>query len=198
MGYIRVRDFAAENNCTPQNIYKHLRNPNYAAALEGHTITGPGKQGLLLDDDAQAFLRSVMYPKAVTVDNEAMAEELAQMRAAMMKLGQENLKLAAELATTQGKLDRATLEAGEHQRLLLAAQSIQEAQAAELEQAKADVAAMTETARDAKQEAATARQEADQLHLELEKERAAHQAAEAQNAALKSRGLLARILRKGE
>ena len=132
MGYIRVRDFAAENNCTAQNIYKHLRN--YAKELEGHVIAGPGKQGQLLDDEAQAFLRNIMYPKAITVDSDTMAAELAEMRVSMMKMGQENLRLAAELATTQGERDRALLDAGQYQKLLKASQEAEEAKDERIQQ----------------------------------------------------------------
>lgn len=184
MGYIRVRDFAAENNCTPQNIYKHLRNPNYAAHLDGHTITGPGKQGVLLDDDAQAFLRTIMYPKVITVDNDAMAAELAEARHAMLQLGQENLRLASLLATTEGERDRALLDAGQYQKLLTASQETQEIQEAELAQARS--------------EAATLAQEAQTIREELERERALREAAEAREAALKKRSWWERLTRKGE
>lgn len=196
MSYIRVRDFAAENNCTAQNIYKHLRN--YAKELEGHVVAGPGKQGQLLDEEAQAFLRNVMYPKAITVDSDTMAAELAEMRAAMMKLGQENLRLAAELATTQGERDRALLDAGQYQKLLKASQEAEEAKDQELAQAKLDIVALTELNQEAKQRE-------DQLHLDLNHEKslretaeAQAQAAEEQNQALKGRNLWERIIRKGE
>lgn len=189
MGYIRVRDFAAENNCTAQNIYKHLRN--YAKELEGHVIAGPGKQGQLLDDEAQTFLRSIMYPKAITVDNETMAAELAEMRAAMMKMGQENLKLAAQLAKTEGERDRALLDAGQFQRLLKASQEAEEAKDAELAQAKVDVAALTELAQEAQNESAN-------LRKDLERERAEKTAALDQNQALKNRNWFERLTRKGE
>ena len=179
MGYIRVRDFAKETGCTAQNIYKHLRK--YTKELEGHVITGPGKQGQLLDDDAQAFLRSIMYPKAVVMDSDTMAAELAEMRAAMMKLGQENLRLASQLATVQGERDRALVDAGHYQKLLGAAEdektAMEEQHAAELEAARLEAAEAAERA-----DAAIARAEA----------------AEAHNAALKARKLIARIFRKGE
>ena len=153
MGYIKVRDFAKETGCTAQNIYKHLRR--YTKELEGHVITGPGKQGQLLDDQAQEFLRSVMYPKSITVDSDTMAAELAEMRAAMMKLGQENLRLAAELATTQGERDRALLDVSHHQKLLKAAGEAEEAQKAEKEQIAQEAAA---AAQKAQEELKTARE----------------------------------------
>lgn len=173
MGYIRVRDFAAENNCTAQNIYKHLRN--YSSELEGHIIAGPGKQGQLLDDDAQAFLRSVMYPKSIAIDNDAMAAELAEMRAAMMKLGQENLRLAAELATTQGERDRALLEVGQYQRALTASQEAEEAKAAELQQTSEALKQMKDQRL---QEAAEAERREQELQSRLEDSEAREKALE--------------------
>lgn len=184
MGYIRVRDFAAENNCTPQNIYKHLRNPNYAAQLEGHTITGPGKQGVLLDDDAQAFLRTIMYPKVITVDSDALAAENAELRHSLLQLGQENLRLATQLTSVEGKLDRATLESGQLQKLLTASQEAEEAKDAELTQARNDFAELT--------------QKFQAMSEELEQEKSLRVAAETDNKALRSRGLFARIFKVGE
>ena len=184
MGYIRVRDFAAENNCTPQNIYKHLRNPNYAAQLEGHVITGPGKQGLLLDDEAQEFLRSIMYPKMITVDSDALAAEKAELRHAMLQLGQENLRLATQLTSVEGKLDRATLESGQLQKLLTASQEAEEAKEAELTQVRNDFAELT--------------QEAQMIREELARERALREASESREAALKNRSWWERLTRKGE
>ena len=161
-------------------------------------VAGPGKQGQLLDDEAQAFLRNVMYPKAITVDSDTMAAELAEMRAAMMKMGQENLRLAAELATTQGERDRALLDAGQYQKLLKASQEAEEAKDQELAQAKLDIVALTELHQEAKQRE-------DQLHLDLNHEKSLREAAEAQaqaaaeqNQALKNRNWFERLTRKGE
>lgn len=182
MGYIRVRDFARDNNCTVQNIYKHMRK--YTEELNGHVKVGPGKQGQLLDDEAQEFLRSVMYPKSITVDNETMAAELNELRAALMKLGQENLKLAAQLAKTEGERDRALLDAGQYQKLLQASQEAEEAKNQELEETKRKV-----------MEAELAAREIDQM---LGKVQAERDSAEAQIRALKGRNLWERLTRKGE
>lgn len=182
MGYIRVRDFAEENGCTAQNIYKHLRK--YTKQLEGHVVLGPGKQGQLLDDEAQAFLRSVMYPKSVVMDNDAMAAEMAEMRAAMMKLSQENLRLASLLATTEGQRDRALMDAGQYQKLLRASEEAEEARQTELSQAK--------------EKAESEALRADQAESRAGEETKRADAAEAQIAALKGRGLWARITRQGE
>lgn len=182
MGYIRVRDFARDNNCTVQNIYKHLRK--YTKELEGHVKVGPGKQGQLLDDEAQEFLRSVMYPKSITVDNETMAAELNDLRAALMAMGQENIKLASQLAKTEAERDRALLDAGQYQKLLEAAQEADEAKDRELEETKRKVL-----------EAELAAREIDKTLGEVQ---AARDSAEAQIRALKGRNIWERITRKGE
>ena len=186
-GLIRVRDFAERCGCTPQNVYLHLQN--YATELEGHIIQGRGRQGRLLDGYAQDFLRSVMYPKEL--GDGPVARENEKLRTAVALAAQENAALLKRALDAENERDRALLREGENQRLLVAAEEIQIAQAAELEQAKLDI-------REARSEAGAARHEADQLHLELERERTARQAAEAHNAALKNRGLWARITRKGE
>lgn len=184
---IRIRDFAESCGCTPQNIYLHLKN--YATELEGHTIQGKGRQGILLDECAQDFLRSIMYPKEL--GENVVAQENERLRKALAIASQENAALLKRALAAEGELDRALLREGENQRLLAASEEAQEAQAEELRQAKVDMAAMTEMYKEMKQEA-------DNAHLSLAKEKAAREAAENQNAALKSRGLIARILRRGE
>lgn len=184
---IRVRDFAESCGCTPQNIYLHLKN--YAQELEGHTVQGKGRQGILLDAVAQDFLRSVMYPKEL--GENPTAQENEKLRVALAQALQENARLLARAISAEGERDKALLDAGEHQRLLMASQAAQEAQEAELTRTKDNLAAMTIAAGEAKTEAITARSEADQLHLELEQERAA-------NRALKGRNWWERLTRKGE
>lgn len=49
------------HGCTPQNVYRHLRN--HHAELDGHVIKGPGRQGTLLDQEACEFIRSMMCSK---------------------------------------------------------------------------------------------------------------------------------------
>lgn len=179
-GLIRVRDFAESCGCTPQNIYLHLKN--YAAELEGHTIQGKGRQGILLDEYAQEYLRSIMYPKELG-DN-ALMDEINKLRGAIVQASQENARLAARLAAAEGERDRAILESGQLQRLLTASEEAERAKDTEIGRMKVDVAAFSELAKEA-------RKEADDLHLALEQEKA-------HNAALENRGLLARIMRKGE
>lgn len=139
---IRVRDFADNCGCTPQNIYLHLKN--YAQELEGHTIQGKGRQGILLDEYAQEFLRSIMYPKELT--DSAVAQEIEQLRKALALASQENARLLARALSAEAERDKALLDAGENQRLLMASQRAQEAQSEELRQAKTDVAAMSDRA----------------------------------------------------
>ena len=164
-GLIRVRDFAQACGCTPQNIYGHLKT--YAAELEGHTHQGRGRQGVLLDEFAQDFLRSVMYPKELG-DN-ALMDEINQLRQDLVQASQENSRLAVRLAATESERDRALLDAGQYQKALTASQEAEEAKAAELAEAKED---------------------AEKLRNKL-------QAAEDREKALMGRGLLARILNKG-
>ena len=133
MGLIRVRDFAKECGCTPQNIYKHIRN--YATELDGHVLDSA--RGKLLDEFACDFIREAMYPRELDTGSEVtkMAQELAELRAAFMKLGQEILRIASELLQTQGERDRALLDLQQHRKLLQAAEDAEEARQAELAKA---------------------------------------------------------------
>lgn len=134
---IRVREFAQSCGCTPQNIYGHLKK--YAAELEGHTLQGKGRQGVLLDEYAQEFLRSVMYPKEVTIADTALEEELNAMRAEILRVGQENLKLGAALLNTETERDKAQLEVKHFQRLLADSENAEKERAQEVETLKADL-----------------------------------------------------------
>lgn len=129
-GLIRVRDFAQACGCTPQNIYGHLKT--YAADLEGHTFQGKGRQGVLLDEFAQDFLRSVMYPKELG-DN-ALMEEINMLRGQLLQMGVENTRLASKLAATEGERDRALLDAGQFQKALTASQETEERQKSRIQE----------------------------------------------------------------
>ena len=182
MGVVKVRDFAKECGCTPQNIYKHIRN--YAADLEGHVHdTARGK---VLDDFACNFIREAMYPRELDADSEhtKLAQEVAELRAALMKAGQENLRMASELVQAQGERDRALLELTQHQKLLKAAEDAEEARQAELASER--------------QKAAEAATRAEPAATRAEEQARRAEAAEAKNEALRARGLLARMFRKGE
>jgi len=174
-GLVRVREFADACGCTPQNIYLHLKN--YAAELEGHTHQG--RRGLMLDLYAQDFIRDVMYPKELSTDNttQKLQEEIAELRASLFQSTKEKLELASKLAETEGARDRALLDAGHYQKLLMASEEAEQAKNAELEQAH---------------------QETAEANARAQEQAARADAAEAQNEALKKRGLWARIVRKGE
>lgn len=178
-GLIRVREFAQNCGCTPQNIYGHLKT--YATELDGHTFQGKGRQGVLLDGFAQDFLRSVMYPKEIA-DN-ALMEEINELRAQLLQMGVKNTELASRLAAAEGERDRAVLEAGSVQRALAASEAETEARKAELDQARLE-------AQEATQKAQEAEQRADQAAAERDAEKA-------RNEALMGRGLFARIFNKG-
>lgn len=214
-GLIRVREFAQNCGCTPQNIYGHLKT--YAQELEGHTFQGKGRQGVLLDGYAQEFLRSIMYPKEIA-DN-ALMDEINKLRAQLLQMGVENTRLASQLAVTEGERDRAVLEAGQIQRALTATQEAEEAKAAELQelqhslddtkhrlQASEDAQRALEASRDefklqaekSAQEASENAQEAANARLEAEDFRSRLEAAEARERALKGRTWWERLTRKGE
>ena len=176
---IRVREFAEQCNCTPQNIYQHLKN--YATELEGHTQQG--RRGILLDEYACDFLRSVMYPKEISADTEVM-EELNRLRQNLLDMGMKNAALASRLAEVEGDRDRALLEAGEHQKQLLALTAHQEEQEQALEQAR--------------QDAEAAAQRSAELEEQLRAEKAARAEAEEREQRLKSRNWFERLTRKGE
>ena len=182
VGLVRVREFADECGCTPQNIYIHLKN--YAAELEGHTHQG--RRGLMLDEQAQEFLRSIMYPKELSTDKTVamLQEQVAELRASLFQMGQQNLELSSKLSEAEGARDRAVLDAAQFQKLLKAADDAEEVRQQELTDARKKVSEATDKVA-----------ELDKLLGEVQAER---DAAEALNAALKRRGLWARIFRKGE
>lgn len=151
---IRVREFAKNCGCTPQNIYGHLKT--YAADLEGHTFQGKGRQGVLLDGYAQDFLRSVMYPKEIA-DN-ALMDEINELRAQVLQLGVKNTELSSKLALTEGERDKAVYEAGYYQRALAASKEAEEAKDAALVEAKEEA----EVLRNKLQSAEEARQTAEE------------------------------------
>lgn len=129
MDLIRVSDFARKVGCSPQNIYKHVRN--YAAELEGH-LHG-SRRGLMLDEHAQEFIRGVMYPKELVADT-ALREEVERLRAALFAASQESGKLAVELAETRADLERLQLEDEHTRKLLVASRGAEEARQAELDE----------------------------------------------------------------
>ena len=189
-GLIRVREFAQNCGCTPQNIYGHLKT--YAAELEGHTFQGKGRQGVLLDGYAQDFLRSVMYPKEIA-DN-ALMDEINKLRAQLLQMGVENTRLASQLATTEGERDRAVLEAGQFQKALTAAEEAKEAEVLKAEERAYEAECMVTQLQAENLELINESGEKTRLTVQLQNELDAEIA---KNAALVNRGLFARIFNRG-
>lgn len=143
-GLTRVREFAQACGCTPQNIYGHLKT--YAADLEGHIFQGKGRQGVLLDEYARDFLKSVMYPKELSADASGVMEQLNTLRGEYMMLGARFSELSARLSTTEAERDRALFDANQYQKLLGAAE---DEKAAREEQHAAELAKACQEAADA-------------------------------------------------
>lgn len=176
-GLIRVRDFAKQNGCTPQNIYKHLRT--YAEQLDGHTFQGPGRKGVLLDDFAQEFLRGVMYPKELAADDtiSRLQEELDQARAALFAAMQEDMKNRTKIAQLEAENEKVNFELAANLKALAASNEERDAQAAELQRAKDESA---QAAKALEQAHAEAQQRLQEAQMAEERE---YQAVEAQKAA---------------
>lgn len=191
LGLKKVRDFASECGCTPQNIYGHLRT--YAEDLEGHTIQGKGRQGVLLDEYAQEFLRSVMYPKELSTDTTVaqLQAEIEKLRSALFQAGTNQMEMSARLAATEGERDRLQFDVKQYKQQLLIAEETDATKTARLEAAEREAA---ENARRVQEEAQKARD----LQAQLDQERAAKEAAEAREQALKGRTWWERLTRKGE
>lgn len=151
-GLTRVREFAQACGCTPQNIYGHLKT--YAADLEGHIFPGKGRQGVLLDEYARDFLKSVMYPKELSADASGVMEQLNTLRGEYMMLGARFSELSARLSTTEAERDRALFDANQYQKLLGAAEdekaAREEQHAAELEAARQEAADAARAEQEAK------------------------------------------------
>ena len=167
---IKLQDFARECGVTDRAIQKHLKT--YAAELEG-LYQRKGPNGTWLTEEACQILRSKMKQLPITLSDGELVRQNAALEQANKDLNEE-LKQAykeqAQLFKQLGEMNglQARLEAAETERL-----------------------ALTEARDDYKAEAVRARAEAEQLRSELE-------AAKEREQLLKSRGLLARVFRKGE
>ena len=193
MGLIRVRDFAKEVGCSTQNIYKHIRN--YKEELGGHLVQN--HHATFLDEEAQDFIRGVMYPKELDIQASGVLVELNELRAEHMRLGAAHAELATKLARTEGERDRALLEAGQYQKALAASQEAEEARATELQQAHEDYRQASEALEKMRDEAHMRLQEAEAAQAREDELRVQLDAEKAKNAALVNRGLFARIFNKG-
>lgn len=95
----KIRAFAAECNCSPQNIYLHLKT--YKEELDGHVFqAGRGK---VLDDYACEFIRSIMNPKEVVADTE-LQQQLLKAQAVIMELTKERDDLLTNKALIESEL----------------------------------------------------------------------------------------------
>lgn len=126
---IRVKEFADKVGCTPQNIYLHLKN--YKTELEGHVVQG--RRGSMLDEYAQDFIRSVMYPKEVSADKSVLAE-LNQLRGEYFQIATKLAEAQAIIASLEAEKDKNLYELGHYQRLLSAAQESEAEEKREKEQ----------------------------------------------------------------
>lgn len=162
----KVRDFAKECGCTPQNIYGHLRT--YAAELEGHVFQGKGRQGQLLDEFAQDFLKSVMYPKEISTDATVarMAEEIERLRTALFKASEQSTEMLNELTQVKGENQQLRFDNSNFQERARIAEESEAEKTAKLE------ASQKETA-EARQMAQKAQEENQELKRQLDEERAA-------------------------
>lgn len=187
-GWMRVRDYARQNGCTPQNIYKHLRT--YAEQLEGHTSQGPGRKGVLLDDFAQEFLRGVMYPKEVAADDTItrLQAELDEARSALFAAMQEDMKHRTKIAQLEADNEKMSFELSANLKALAASNEERDAQAAELQQAVEEREKAAAELEQMRVEAQKRRQEAEEAEerkmYALEAQRAAEDARAATEAKL--------------
>lgn len=174
---VKLQDFARECGVTDRQIQRLLKK--YAAELDG-LYERKGQNGTWLSDDACQLLRSKMKQQPIVLGDSEIYRKNAELEQEVKDLTtelKEAYKEQAQLYQQIGELNgvQARLEAAETERLALT-----EAR----DEYKAMVAEKIE-------EAARARSDVEQLRAELE-------AAKERERLLKSRGLLARVFRKGE
>lgn len=101
---ITIRDFADEMGCSVANIYKHIKNNQ--KELDDHIIKRGSKQ--FLDEEAQAFLKTLITPKSLVVEDQELLDELNRLRAVVVDLTQKNNELVnknAQLLVERSKID---------------------------------------------------------------------------------------------
>lgn len=191
VGLKKVREFAAECGCTPQNIYGHLRT--YAEDLEGHTFQGKGRTGVFLDEYAQEFLRSVMYPKELSTDATVakLQEEVAELRSALFQAMQKDMELSSKLATTEGERDRLQYDVKQYKKQLLLAETTDAEKTAKLETATRELEEAKDFIECQERHLESGEEARRQLMEELEAEKQ-------QNQMLRNRNWFDRLIRKGE
>ena len=107
---ITIRDFADEMGCSVANIYKHIKNNS--KELENHVIKRGSKQ--FLDEEAQAFLKTLITPKSLVIGDQELLDELNKLRAIVVDLTTKNNELVTQNA--QLRVERSEIDS---KRLLL-------------------------------------------------------------------------------
>lgn len=197
MNLMSLKDYAKRHNVTYEAVRQQVNR--YQDKLEDH-IVKQGRQQFL-DEWAVQFLDEHRARNPVVIYQASQGEEIQRLQEQNEQL---LLKVAAQADELSGlykwQADHALAVAGAAQTQLLL-----EGTRAELERVKEEAAAKDAEAARARQEAAevalAAQDAADRaaaLQEQLDAERAAREAVEADVRALKGRGLLARILRRGE
>ena len=197
MNLMSLKDYAAKHNVTYEAVRQQVNR--YQDKLEDH-IVRQGRQQFL-DEWAVKFLDEHRAKNPVVIYQASQGEEIQRLQAENEALLKKVAAQADRLADlSQWKADNALAIAAATQTQLLL-----EGTRAELEQAKQEAAAREEDAAKARQEAAEAAQRAQEaadraeaLRQQLDTERAARESVEEDVRALKGRGLLARIFRRGE
>lgn len=129
----RIREFADECGCTPQNIYIHLET--YKEKLEGHIHKG--SRGKVLDAYACQFLRTVMNPKEVNAETQ-LIEELNKLRALLVEASTKNSKLVEELSELKTEHYKLQQDFESKEKLLLESNEHGEALKTEINQISKD------------------------------------------------------------
>ena len=166
---VTLKDYAKELGVTYEAVRKQMKR--YSAELEGH-IHQQGRTQYL-DDEAVAFLDQHHAPKPIAIYEAGQDREMREMAATIEQLRSEKEDLCDRLARMGEKIS-------------------------ELAEWKAEKALALADATQTKilLEAATA--DADKLRSELQEAQRRAAELDRDNRELKERGLLARILRKGE
>lgn len=187
---VRLTDFAEQNRITARTVQLHIQSN--AAELEGH-IDRRGRNGTWLDDYAVNFLLgAIQLPtkEDVVVPTMKEAELMARVAEATKKWAEAERR-AGENAEAAGKV-----------MLLEAVNASQEAQISslgiELGETREKLRGAEKEAQERYNEAMEAIRDLDDEKKKVEDLERKLAEAEAQNEALKRRGLFARMFRKGE
>lgn len=148
---VKVQDFAKEHGVTDRAIQKHIQR--HWQELHEH-VNRRGKNGTWLDEQAQAFIESLMIQqpvivsdRAVTEDNERLRAEIDCLRAEVERLNKRAEHLSDKLTESleeRTKLQALEVEAAKTSGLLEAAQT-------ERDRLREDLAAASARAAEAEQ-----------------------------------------------